>query len=65
VVFDKFAPEAGKISVFRRFLNVFSTLFGTDITRCFGDMLQGSGAQVIRQEASILRGMYQVILLKK
>ena len=65
VIFDKFAPEAVQPSVFRRFLNLFSTLFGTDITRRFGEILQGSGAQVAKQEASILRGMYQVILLKK
>jgi len=65
VVFDKFAPVTGKISILRQFLNLFSTLFGTEITRRFGDMLQDSNARVIRREASIMKGMYQVILLTR
>ncbi len=65
VVFDKFAPEDEKISFLRRTLNVFSTLFGTEITRRFGEMVEGSGAKVIRQEASILKGNYQIFLLRK
>ena len=63
VVFDKFAPESGKIAFLRRFLNFFSTLFGTEITRRFGEMLDGNGAHIDRQEAGILRGMYQIFLL--
>jgi ubiquinone/menaquinone biosynthesis C-methylase UbiE len=65
VVFDKFAPEAGYISIGRQVLNVFSTIFGTDITRKFGGMLRDSGAKVVCQEASIFRGKYQIFLLKK
>jgi ubiquinone/menaquinone biosynthesis C-methylase UbiE len=65
VVFDKFAPENGYIPVGRRILNIFSTLIGTDITRKFGEMLRDSAAEVIWQEASILRGKYRIFLLKK
>jgi phosphatidylethanolamine/phosphatidyl-N-methylethanolamine N-methyltransferase len=65
VVFDKFAPEGGGISFTRQALNAFSTVFGTDITRRIGDVLEGSGATIIHQEASILGGKYQVILLNK
>ena len=65
VVFDKFAPETGYIPIGRRILNIFSTIFGTDITRKFGDMLRDSGAEVVWQEASIFRGKYQIFLLKK
>jgi phosphatidylethanolamine/phosphatidyl-N-methylethanolamine N-methyltransferase len=64
VVFDKFAPASGRISFFRRFLNLFSTFFGTEITRRFGDILEGCGAQVVHQEASILRGNYRIFLLE-
>jgi ubiquinone/menaquinone biosynthesis C-methylase UbiE len=64
VVFDKFAAEGGRISLLRKGLNLFSTLFGTDITRRFGDLAQGSGARVLRREGSILGGQYQVILLE-
>jgi len=65
VVFDKFASETGYLSIGRRFLNVFSTIFGTDVTRKFGEMLRGSGAEVVWREASIFKGKYQIILLKK
>lgn len=65
VVFDKFAPETGGLSLIRRILNWFSTLFGTDITRRFGEMFQGSGCVLLRQEASIFGGKYQVILLER
>ncbi len=65
VVFDKFAPEGGQLSLLRRFLNIFSSLFGTEITRRFGEMLQGSGLIIIHQEASLLGGNYQIFLLKR
>jgi phosphatidylethanolamine/phosphatidyl-N-methylethanolamine N-methyltransferase len=64
VVFDKFAPEGGRLSTLRRMLNWFSTLLGTDITRRFEDILRGSGAIVVQQESSILGGKYQIALLK-
>jgi phosphatidylethanolamine/phosphatidyl-N-methylethanolamine N-methyltransferase len=65
VVFDKFAPEGEQPSLFRRVLNWFSTLLGTDITRRLGEMLPGSGVNIVQQETSILGGKYQVILLKQ
>jgi len=65
VVFDKFLPDDGKLTLGRRFMNIFSTLLGTDITRRFGDMVAGSGWEVVREEASILHGTYRVILLKR
>ncbi len=64
VVFDKFAPESGRLSLLRKILNLFSTLFGTEITRRFGEMMNGCQAQVIHQEASILGGNYHIFLLK-
>jgi phosphatidylethanolamine/phosphatidyl-N-methylethanolamine N-methyltransferase len=65
IVFDKFAPESGTLSPFRRSLNWFSTAFGTDITRRFSTMLEGSGGMVVSQEPSILGGQYKIILLRK
>jgi phosphatidylethanolamine/phosphatidyl-N-methylethanolamine N-methyltransferase len=46
-------------------LNLGSTLFNTDITRCFGDLAQGVEIRVIRDEPSLLRGTYRVILLRR
>jgi phosphatidylethanolamine/phosphatidyl-N-methylethanolamine N-methyltransferase len=65
VIFDKFLPESGKLTPERRFLNIFSTLLGTDITRRFDKTNAGSGWKVIQDEPSLLGGMYRVILLKK
>jgi len=63
VVFDKFLPDVGRLSLGRRLMNLGSTLFGTDITRRFGDLAQGVDIRVICDEPSLLRGMYRVILL--
>ena len=65
VIFDKFLPDTGRLSLLRRALNCFSTIFGTDITRRFGEMLQGCGWTVTHDESSIFRGAYRVILLKR
>jgi len=65
VIFDKFLPDAGRPSPGRRLLNLGSTLLGTDITRRFGEMAQGAPIRVLRDEPSILKGMYRVILLQK
>jgi phosphatidylethanolamine/phosphatidyl-N-methylethanolamine N-methyltransferase len=65
VVFDKFVPENGKVNFARRVLNSIITLFGTDITRRFDEINDGSGWKVIENEPSLLSGMYRVILLRK
>lgn len=64
VVFDKFLPDNGGLTLGRRFFNVFSTLFGTDITRRFGDLRADCPCQVVHDEPSLMRGMYRVILLR-
>jgi ubiquinone/menaquinone biosynthesis C-methylase UbiE len=65
VIFDKFQPENEKVTLGRRFMNFFSTRLGTDITRRFGDMLAGCPCKILRDEPSLLGGMYRVILLQK
>ena len=65
VVFDKFLPDTGRLTLGRRLLNLGSTLFGTDITRRFGDLSKGAGLQVVCDEPSLLDGAYRVILVKK
>ena len=65
VVFDKFLPEGGRLTPGRRFLNFFSTLLGTDINRRFGEFSVGAPCEVVRDEPSLLRGMYRVILLRR
>jgi len=65
VVFDKFAPGGGRISGIRRMLNWFSTMLGTDITRCFYDLSQGAPCAILRDEPSLMHGMYRIVLLGK
>jgi ubiquinone/menaquinone biosynthesis C-methylase UbiE len=64
VIFDKFQPDNEKVTLGRRFMNLFSTRLGTDITRRFSDMLTGS-CKIVHDEPSLFRGMYRVILLQK
>ncbi len=63
LVFDKFLPDGDRLSLGRRWLNLGSTLFGTDITRRFGDLSKGTGIQVVHDEPSLLNGTYRVILI--
>jgi phosphatidylethanolamine/phosphatidyl-N-methylethanolamine N-methyltransferase len=64
VVFDKFLPDSGRLNFGRRLLNLGSTLFGTDITRRFGDLSRGLDVQVVCDEPSLMNGTYRVILLR-
>ena len=65
MVFDKFLPDGGQLTPARRLLNLGSTLFGTDITRRFGDLAAGAGMRVVVDEPSLHDGLYRVILLMK
>jgi phosphatidylethanolamine/phosphatidyl-N-methylethanolamine N-methyltransferase len=65
VVFDKFLPEESGLTLWRRSANIFSTIFGTDITRRFSDLLSESSCEIICNEPALLRGAYRVILIQK
>jgi len=41
VIFDKFLPEGKSAFIVRKFFNLFSTLFGTDINRRRSDLMHG------------------------
>jgi ubiquinone/menaquinone biosynthesis C-methylase UbiE len=65
VVFDKFLPDGSQPGGARRLSNAFSTLLGTDINRRLGDTIAGLPCEVVRDEPSIVGGMYRVILLRR
>jgi len=65
VIFDKFLPEGRSVPLLRQFINLFSTLLGTDINRRLGDLLKGCPCEIIRDEPSIGGGMYRVVVLRK
>lgn len=62
-VFDKFA--AGRASLVRRALNVITNFVATDITRSLEEILDGTELRVVREEASVLGGVFRAALLVK
>jgi phosphatidylethanolamine/phosphatidyl-N-methylethanolamine N-methyltransferase len=65
VIFDKFLPDNAQPSLMRRIGNLFSTTFGTNINRRLGVILSGLPCAIVRDEPSLLGGMYRVVLLKR
>jgi phosphatidylethanolamine/phosphatidyl-N-methylethanolamine N-methyltransferase len=65
IIFDKFAPDDGRLTLGRRLVNLVTTLVGTDITRRFGDIAAGSRCTRVHDEPSLLRGAYRIILVEK
>lgn len=65
VIFDKFLPEGKSVSPVRRIVNLFSTLFGTDINRRLCDLMKDCPCEITHDEPSIGGGMYRVIMLKR
>jgi ubiquinone/menaquinone biosynthesis C-methylase UbiE len=65
IVFDKFVSEDRKPTLGRRFINFFSTLLGTDITRRFDQIAGDLELNLLHEEASLLKGTYRIILLSK
>lgn len=65
IVFDKFVSENRKPTLGRRFINIFCTLLGTDITRRFDQITGDLELNLLHEEASLLKGTYRIILLSK
>lgn len=65
VIFDKFQPEDSQPSILRKTVNFFSSLFGTDITRSYGQIAQDCACVIEQDVPSLLNGMYRVMLVRK
>jgi ubiquinone/menaquinone biosynthesis C-methylase UbiE len=65
VIFDKFLPEGRSISLLRKFINLFSTLLGTDINRRLSGLMKDCPCIITHDEPSIGGGMYRVVMLNK
>lgn len=64
VVFDKFAPDEGRLSFARRILNpVANTLF-TDITRRLGPLAREAGLRVVHREPAAFAGRFEIAVLR-
>lgn len=66
VIFDKFLAEQNQLSQRRRIVGRIISTFGTDPNRRLSDII-GNTTNVIveRDEPSLLRGQYRIILLRK
>jgi phosphatidylethanolamine/phosphatidyl-N-methylethanolamine N-methyltransferase len=64
VIFDKFMPDEGRLTPGRRLVNLMATLFGTDVTRRFGELAAGSRCVKVHDEPSLLWGAYRVIVVQ-
>ena len=65
VIFDKFLPEGTNPSLVRKIVNLFSTLFGTDINRRLSDLMRDCPCEITHDEPSIAGGMYRVVMFRK
>ena len=65
VIFDKFLPDDARPALSRKFINLFSTLLGTDINRRFSEISAGADCILTHDEPSLMRGMYRVKLIEK
>jgi phosphatidylethanolamine/phosphatidyl-N-methylethanolamine N-methyltransferase len=66
VVFDKFLPESGQLSLLRRAIGVVVRAIGTDPNRRLSQIISGAPGLVVEQnEPSLLRGQYRIVLLRK
>ncbi len=66
VIFDKFLPEQGRLSLLRRAVGWVARAVGTDPNRRLSEIIEGAANLVVeRNEASLLRGQYRIVLLRK
>ncbi len=66
VIFDKFAPEGGRISALRRGAGKIISLFGTDPNRRLSEITGSTPDLTIEcDEPGLLRGQYRIVLLYK
>jgi ubiquinone/menaquinone biosynthesis C-methylase UbiE len=70
VIFDKFLPETGdataQLSLLRCAVGAVARLIGTDPNRRLSQLIAGAAGLVMeRNEPSLLRGQYRIVLLRK
>lgn len=65
VVFDKFVPKGKKVTLRRRFFNLFVNLIASDITRDSDTIFRNSGLTVLSDEAADWKGNFRLIKLVK
>jgi ubiquinone/menaquinone biosynthesis C-methylase UbiE len=64
IIFDKFLPNEQTVNPARAVLNLGAKLLGTDINRRLGEIVAGTRFTVLRNEPSLLNGMYRIIIIQ-
>lgn len=64
-IFDKFLPDQGKASIFRKAANLVFWTVATEINRRLGPILHGSGLALVREEPSVFGGLFRVGIAEK
>ncbi len=64
LVFDKFI-KGKKPGMARKSLNKLTSFIGTDITRCFEEIIDDLPLSIIKDESSLFRGNYRIMVIKK
>lgn len=64
-VFDKFLPGDRAPSLLRRIANGVTRVVATEINRRIGDILAGTGLEIVRDEPSVFGGTFRVLLLHR
>jgi ubiquinone/menaquinone biosynthesis C-methylase UbiE len=65
VIFDKFLPAGQKLSVKRKFANLFTNLLFSNINRRFETILGHTNLKVVRDRPVGFGGNFRIILLTK
>lgn len=65
VIFDKFAPDCGRVPLPLRVANPVARLIGTDVTRQLGPIVAGAGMQLEHEESAGLMGLLKIAVVRK
>ena len=64
-VFDKFVPANREPSLQRKFFNLFTNFFFSNITRSFEKIVAHTRLKVVSDQPADLGGLFRIILLRK
>ena len=65
VILDKFLPDDAPPPMILRLAAPLASLFGTEITRQLGPILNGSGLTIVANDPAALGGLFRTVLVEK
>jgi|ATLU01.1.fsa_nt_gi ubiquinone/menaquinone biosynthesis C-methylase UbiE len=60
-IFDKFVPNGENITLARKFLNLFTNAFFTDITRHLEPLVKSAGLRIVKDKPAMLNGEFRTV----